>query len=62
MNKWSLCLWATIYALLRVDFMLWTIKSDHERWQFLMVQLSLFDFLKYQFTKLLGPSLGVNQM
>ena len=27
-----------------------------------MVQLPWSDFLKYQFTKPLGPSLGVNQM
>ena len=39
---------------------------DHGRWPFpwsyLMVQLSWYDFLKKQFTKPLGPSLGVNQM
>ena len=40
----------------------WTMKSDHGRWPFSMVQLPWFDFLKNQLTKSLGPSLGVNQM
>ena len=31
-------------------------------WSGFMVQLPSFDFLKNQFTKLLGPSLGVNRM
>ena len=40
----------------------WTMKSDHGRQHFSMVQLPLYDFWKKQFTKPLGPSLGVNQM
>ena len=44
------------------------MKSDHGRWLLLfswfnlMVQLQWSSFFKHQFTKLLGPSLGVNWM
>ena len=48
------------------QFTMWTMKSDHRRWHFPMVQLPWSDFLKkkhqQQFTKRLGPSLGANWM
>ena len=40
----------------------WTMKSEHERWPNSMVQLLWSNFLNNQFTKPLGPSLGVNLM
>jgi hypothetical protein len=44
----------------------WTMKSDHGRWPFSMVPLggptSMVLSSKNQFTKPLGPSLGVNRM
>ena len=41
----------------------WTVKSDHGRSPFSMVQLPWSDFFKNkQFTKPLGPSLGVSRM
>ena len=41
----------------------WTMEDGLFSWSDLMVQLPWYDFfLKTQFTKFLGPSLGVNQM
>ena len=39
-----------------------TMENSLFSWSNFMVQFPWFDFLKYQFSKLLGPSLGVNQM
>ena len=38
------------------------MKSDHGRWPCPMVQLRWFGFLRNQFMRPLGPSLGVNPM
>ena len=47
-------------------FTQWTMKSNHGRWLFSVVRLhgpiSVVRFFRNQFTKPLGPSLGVNQM
>jgi hypothetical protein len=54
------------WACYKGRFTPWTTKRTMEDgvfpWSNFMVQLPWSDFLKYQFTKPLGPSLGVNQI
>ena len=56
-----------IVCFMKARFTPWTMKSDRGKWVFfslnnLMVQLPWSSFLKNQFMKSLGPSLGVNWM
>ena len=49
--------WCNMHNHYEGRFTPWTMKSDHARWPYFMVR-----YLKDQYTKSLGPSLGVNRL